>query len=91
MGYEDLLNRANAAFQSGRTKDVDFRKKQLKALMRLYQENYEEMARVLAADLRKPKQESQIMEIEFLINDLNFMLSNLDEWTKPTKPKKSLC
>lgn len=46
------MNRANAAFQSGKTKDVDFRKRQLQALLRMYEENKEPMARALAADLR---------------------------------------
>jgi acyl-CoA reductase-like NAD-dependent aldehyde dehydrogenase len=60
MTYEDLMSRAATAFQSGKTKDVNFRRKQLKALLRLYEENKEEMARVLAADLRFVKFKSKI-------------------------------
>jgi acyl-CoA reductase-like NAD-dependent aldehyde dehydrogenase len=37
---------------------------------------------------RRPKQESYILEIEFLINDIKTTLQNLDEWTKPAKPEK---
>ncbi|KAL7010959.1 hypothetical protein ACKWTF_014026 [Chironomus riparius] len=88
--YEDLMNRANAAFQSGKTKDVDFRKTQLRALLRMYEENKEPMARALAADLRKPKQESYVCEIDFLINDLKNMLNVVDDWVKPELPKKGL-
>lgn len=46
------MNRAFNAFQSGKTRDVDFRRKQLQALLRLYEENRDEMAAALAADLR---------------------------------------
>jgi hypothetical protein len=37
---------------------------------------------------RRPKQESYILEIEFLINDIITTIDSLDEWTKPTKPEK---
>ncbi|KAG5668145.1 hypothetical protein PVAND_016097 [Polypedilum vanderplanki] len=90
MTYEDLMSRAATAFQSGKTKDIDFRRKQLNALLRMYEENKDEMARVLAADLRRPKQESYILEIEFLINDIITTINSLDEWTKPMKPEKGI-
>jgi acyl-CoA reductase-like NAD-dependent aldehyde dehydrogenase len=52
MTIEDVMNRAYSAFSSGKTRDVEFRRKQLKALQRMYEENREEMAKALAADLR---------------------------------------
>lgn len=52
MAYEDVMSRARQAFESGKTRDIDFRRKQLKALLRLYEENKEGMAAALAADLR---------------------------------------
>lgn len=48
------------------------------------------MANVLAADLRKHKQEAHLLEIEFILNDLRNTLFNLREWVKPEKPEKSL-
>lgn len=53
--------------------------------MRLYEENRDEMAAVLAADLRRPKQEAMILEVDFLINDLANTLINLDKWTAVEK------
>lgn len=87
MAYQDVLDRANAAFQSGKTKNVAFRRRQLEALLRLYEENREEMAAVLAADLRRPKQEAMILEVDFLINDMTNTLIHLDEWTSVQKVK----
>lgn len=52
MSYDEVINRASNAFQSGKTRDIDFRRKQLQALLRLYEENRDEMAAALAADLR---------------------------------------
>jgi acyl-CoA reductase-like NAD-dependent aldehyde dehydrogenase len=87
MAYQDVMHRANAAFQSGKTRNVAFRRRQLEALLRCYEENSEEMAAVLAADLRRPKQEAMILEVDFLINDLKNTLIHLDEWSAVEKVK----
>lgn len=50
---EQVVNKAREAFRSGRTRDVKFRKKQLKALQRMYDENEEAICAALAKDLRK--------------------------------------
>lgn len=91
MAYQDVMQRAQAAFQSGKTKNVEFRRRQLESLLRLYEENREEMAAVLAADLRRPKQEAIILEIDFLVNDLFNTLQNLDKWTAVEKVNNYNC
>lgn len=87
MAYQDVMQRANAAFQSGKTKNVAFRRRQLESLLRMYEENREEMAAVLAADLRRPKQEAMILEIDFLVNDITNTLMNLEKWAEVEKVK----
>lgn len=82
------MQRAHSAFQSGKTKNVAFRRRQLESLLRLYEDNKEEMAAALAADLRRPKQEAYILEIEFLINDLTNTLINLEKWAAVQKVRK---
>jgi aldehyde dehydrogenase (NAD+) len=44
---------ARDAFETGRTRSIDFREKQLKQLLRMYEENTTEMIEALAKDLRK--------------------------------------
>lgn len=56
--------------------------------MRMYEENKDAMADVLAADLRKPKQEAIVFEIDFLINDLTNTLINLEKWAAVEKVKE---
>ena len=90
MAFQDVMDRAHAAFQSGKTKDVAFRRRQLESLLRCYEENREEMAAVLAADLRRPKQEAMVLEVDFLINDLTNTIMHLDEWSAVEKVKSSL-
>lgn len=75
--------RAKTAFENGKTRPIEFREKQLKALKRMYEENQNAMIDALAKDLRKSKQESFILEIQLLLNDVNNILAHLKEWTKP--------
>ncbi|XP_058122587.1 aldehyde dehydrogenase family 3 member B1 isoform X1 [Anopheles ziemanni] len=90
MSYSDVVQQLRASFNSGKTRNVEFRIKQLQALQRCYEENTAEMANVLASDLRKHKQEAHLLEIEFILNDLRNTLYNLRDWVKPEKPDKSL-
>ncbi|XP_023171524.2 aldehyde dehydrogenase family 3 member B1 isoform X1 [Drosophila hydei] len=87
--FDDILQRARLAFASGKTRNVSFRRKQLENLLRCYEEHENEIISALEADLRRPKQESLIVETEFMKNDIKHILYHLDDWVKPEKPSKS--
>ncbi|XP_017838437.1 aldehyde dehydrogenase family 3 member B1 isoform X2 [Drosophila busckii] len=87
--FDDTLQRARLAFASGKTRNVSFRRKQLENLLRCYEEHENEIISALEADLRRPKQESLIVETEFMKNDIKHILYHLDDWVKPEKPSKS--
>lgn len=90
MIYSDVVQTARDAFETGRTMSIDFREKQLKQLLLMYEENTTEMIEALAKDLRKSKQEAVLFEIQFLINETKNALFHLHEWTRPEKPAKGL-
>ena len=52
-GLFQALQRAREAFQCGTTLSIDFRKRQLKALRRMYEENEAAFCASLAQDLKK--------------------------------------
>ena len=56
----------------------------------MYQENEEEMASALAKDLRKPKAEAILTEIEVLKADVVTMIENCQEWSKPERVNSPL-
>lgn len=87
---EETVRSARNAFATGRTKDVEFRRKQLKNLMRMLEENEERFVEALALDVGKHKQEAVAYEVEFTINDVRGMLNHLDDYAKTEKPKKDL-
>jgi acyl-CoA reductase-like NAD-dependent aldehyde dehydrogenase len=48
-----VVQKAHNAFQSGRTRDIEFRRKALQQLLKMYEEHTAEMLDVLHKDLRK--------------------------------------
>lgn len=87
---ELMVADARNAFNNGITKSYDFRIKQMKALLRLLEENEDKLCAALTEDLRKPKFEAIVFEIEFVKNAIRNTLHNLKEWMEPVKPKKPL-
>ncbi|CAH0764290.1 unnamed protein product [Diatraea saccharalis] len=90
VNLTETVQRARDAFSRGVTRPIEWRRQQLKALMRMYQENKQAMIEALRQDLRRSKMEAVLLEVDFLINDLANTLHYLDEWVKPEKPPKGL-
>ncbi|KAL0278233.1 UNVERIFIED_CONTAM: hypothetical protein PYX00_000109 [Menopon gallinae] len=88
--YSDIVQKARIAFQSGKTRSLDFREQQLKNMLRMLVENEKEFVQAMATDLRKATLESVLFEVEMLANETRNFLHNFREWCKPQKPKKAL-
>lgn len=86
----EIVERARNAFNNGTTKTYNFRLKQLQSLLRLYEENTPALVDVLYDDLRKSKAEAMITEIEYLKNDVRYLIYNLKELMEPKRPEKPL-
>lgn len=87
--HPEILQTARTAFDTGKTKSYEFREKQLRALLKMYTENTNSILAALYSDLRKGKQESVVLELEYLKNDLRNSLANLKRWMQPERPAKS--
>ncbi|XP_020612659.1 fatty aldehyde dehydrogenase-like [Orbicella faveolata] len=90
-GNEELITLAvkkvRDTFRSGRTRDVEFRKEQLRNLLKLFDENEDEVLQAVGKDLHKPKVEAILAEVLIVKNDIAYALNNLSEWTKPEIPE----
>lgn len=80
-----LAQKLRDVFRSGRTKDVAWRKEQLKAIQAMLQENTKRFEEALAADMGKPGLEAALADIGFPIGEAKLALKNLDKWMKPEK------
>lgn len=72
-------------FLTGRSRDLNFRLKQLKNLQRLYEENWDRIREALQKDLNKPYAEAKVFEHAFLIGDVKIAIKSLKTWTKVHK------
>lgn len=74
--YAEVLSGLRKAFSSGKTKSIEWRKRQLKGLMRMYEENEALFEDALHKDLHKPKWEASTCEVENNKNDIIGKLSD---------------
>lgn len=79
------VTRLNAAFATGRTKPLAWRKAQLRALRRLLVEQEDAFAAALHTDLGKNATEAYTTEIGFSINEIDHTLRHLDRWLRPRR------
>ncbi|XP_019880781.1 aldehyde dehydrogenase, dimeric NADP-preferring isoform X2 [Aethina tumida] len=86
----EILATARNSFNNGKTKSREFREKQLRALLRLYDENETEIIEALADDLKKPKVEAVLAEVEYLRNDVRGFIYGLKEFMEPEYVEKPL-
>ena len=87
---EQAVKSAKEAFKSGKTKDPKFRKIQLKRLLRLLNENKDEICNALRIDLNKPPFETMLCEHNLLVNEIYEILHQIDSYVKPEGKSKTL-
>ncbi|CCM01190.1 uncharacterized protein FIBRA_03238 [Fibroporia radiculosa] len=82
-----VYTRLSQTFQAGTTRPLEYRRQQLKQLIRLLQENAPAFEEALLHDLGKPRQEIDT-EMSATVDHYFFQLKYLDEWAQPTKPRE---
>lgn len=80
MDFSSIISTANAALAKGKTKPAEWRRGQLRQLIKMLDENEEEMALAMHKDLRKPRNEAITYETEYTKNVCRGLLNGLDEY-----------
>ncbi len=86
---ESRVDDARAAFASGRTRPLAWRREQLEGLERMLTECAPQIREALWADLRKNEVETQLTEIVSVTGEVTLALKNLEKWTADRKVKSS--
>ena len=86
----DIIHKQSNFFYTGKTKDIDFRKNELKKLKNIIKDYENEIMDALYDDLKKSKPESYISEIAFVYQEIDHAISKLGKWAKPKKVKTPL-
>ncbi|XP_032671707.1 aldehyde dehydrogenase, dimeric NADP-preferring isoform X2 [Odontomachus brunneus] len=88
--YSDLVQQTRDVYNSGKTRPIEWRIKQLKQISRMLKETMAHIVAALETDLRKSKFESFIAEINFVLQDIKYTLMHIKEWAATEKPSKGL-
>jgi acyl-CoA reductase-like NAD-dependent aldehyde dehydrogenase len=72
------------------TLSIPYRVEQLQALKRMLEENTVRFEEALWKDLRKPRQETHMSEINLILSDIGHALHNLWKWTSPHNAERGL-
>ena len=91
MEYIDrIIGNQKEFFETHTTKELDFRKKNLKKLYKAVRSSEDKIAAALSKDFGKFQFESYTSEIGCVLNEIQKMLANLGRWSAPTKVKSFL-
>ena len=82
---ELVVEQQRVFFATDRTKDIAFRKRQLRALKGAIMRNEKQISEALHADLGKAQYEAYVGEISLCLQEIDFSLKNLDSWAKPKR------
>ncbi len=78
-----VLSRLRETFSSHRTKPLNYRVGQLRALRRFIIEKNDEICEALATDLGRPAFEAWLSETNVVIGDIDYTLKHLADWMRP--------
>lgn len=82
---ESIVADARATFDSGRTRDLDWRLGQLEAAIRMLEEREKDITRALKEDLGKPELEAYGAEVAYCAAEAKLLMKNLRKWVRPEK------
>jgi aldehyde dehydrogenase (NAD+) len=87
---QNVVNTQKDFFDRGQSRDISFRKEQLRKLKSILQDNEKKIYKALHADFNKPAFETYGTELLVTYKEIAHILSNLSSWAKPKKVSSSM-
>lgn len=82
---ELIFSEQKKFFESGKSKNIDFRINELKKLKKIIKENEEEILKALKKDLGKSNFEAYATEVGIVYDEINLHIKNVRKWAKREK------
>ncbi len=82
---DGIVSAQRAFFNAGKTRDVDFRIRQLGILRRALKENEKQILDALYADLGKSDYEAYMTEVGIVLEDIRYYLKKIRRWARPRR------
>lgn len=70
-------------FRTGKTKDLAWRKEQLKKLAASVDKHRNLLSEAIHKDLRRPAQVNEQIEVNRVLKEIEYTLAHIDDWAKP--------
>lgn len=87
---ETIVEKQRQFFEQGQSREVGFRKKQLRKLKKLLQRNEKYFFQALDDDFGKPAYETFETELLIIYQEIDYLLSHISEWAAPQKVRQSI-
>jgi len=87
--YSAMVAGMREVFDSGRTKDLAWRRRQLEGLLKGMQHHHKGVEEAIGADLGGPKIRA-IFDMSPTVGDAEYALANLESWAAPVKKSNDL-
>src|SRR5699024_4328139 len=84
------INQQRHFFESGKSRNADFRIDQLKKLKHLLQQNEDAFFEALQTDFKKPAFETYATELLILYKEIDLLTKNIKQWSEPKKVSGSM-
>nr|5MYP_A Chain A, Aldehyde dehydrogenase [Trypanosoma brucei]5MYP_B Chain B, Aldehyde dehydrogenase [Trypanosoma brucei] len=81
-----IVSKCREAFNDDANRDLKKRKQVLRSLLNLVEENTDEFCKAIHRDRRRHRDETVVMEILPLRNEVWHLIEHMDEYVKPVKP-----
>ena len=79
-----------AAFESGKTRPIEWRLDQLERIEAMMRENADALLEALRQDLRKPELEARMADVAYVAADARRTRKQLARWMRPQKVRTPL-
>lgn len=90
MSIQEIVENQRNFFATQKTKELAFRKVQLKRLQTLIRQNEKQMTDAIQKDFGKSDFETSLTELGLLYQEIDFFLKNLNRLAKPKRVKTNL-
>ena len=81
--FQQLVDDLRASFHTGKSRDMSWRRAQLKAIRRMLIENTEVFTAALKSDLGRPDLETSVLDLSLAVQEVDYALQNMSSWLKP--------
>jgi aldehyde dehydrogenase (NAD+) len=90
MEIQSIVKAQKAFFNTGQTKDAEFRKAQLDVLQNAIRENRQKILTALQQDLSKSAYEGYLTEVGIVLDEIRFVKKHLLKWAKARRVRTHL-